>query len=142
MARKEGDNWERVGLGTALAATAGAAFGHAWSVVDREWWWVGAMTALAGALAVLAAHHGQPEPPRKRKAPPRPAPYLGELLLEKKWINEFQLGNALVRQHYTKRPLGQILVEMQAITPAQLAEALEEQKKLGALRVARPREKE
>jgi hypothetical protein len=100
------------------------------------------MTALAGALAALAAHHGQPEPPRKHKAPPKPAPYLGELLLEKKWINEFQLGNALLRQHYTKTPIGQILVEMKAISPMQLAEALQEQRKLGVLRVAKPREKE
>lgn len=126
--------WERPVLGAALAGTAGAALGHAWTG-EAPWWWVGAVSVLAGALAALSAHYRQLEEPRKRRVPSRPAPYLGELLLHKKWINEFQLGNALVRQHYSKRPLGQILVEMKAITPVQLAEALEEQKQLGYARL-------
>ena len=45
----------RVVIGSVLAATGGAAFGHAWTVQVATWWWVGAISLLGGALVLLSA---------------------------------------------------------------------------------------
>jgi hypothetical protein len=47
--------WGRVVLGFILSTTGGAAFGHAWTVQATTWWWLGAVSALAGALLLLSA---------------------------------------------------------------------------------------
>jgi hypothetical protein len=53
------------------------------------------------------------------------APRLGELLVHKHgWVTEKVLARALVRQRRHGGRLGDILVEMRAITPEQLAKAL------------------
>ncbi len=45
----------QVVIGSVLAATGGAAFGHAWTVQVATWWWVGGISLLAGALVLLSA---------------------------------------------------------------------------------------
>jgi hypothetical protein len=47
--------WGKVVLGFILSTTGGAAFGHAWTVQATTWWWLGAVSALAGALLLLSA---------------------------------------------------------------------------------------
>ena len=113
--------WGRLGFGLGLAACAGVVFGYAWTLQSTTWWWVGAATLLSGLLLVLSGILARGHLPRG------PAPFLGELLVFKGWITDGQLADALVRQHHTHAPLGQILVEMKAITPSQLGQALEEQ---------------
>jgi hypothetical protein len=49
------------------------------------------------------------------------------MLREKGWIREEQLAEALARQRESKQLLGEILVEMRAITRSQLVEVLQEQ---------------
>jgi hypothetical protein len=46
--------WGRVVLGFLLSAIGGVAFGHAWTVQVATWWWVGAVSLLAGALLLLS----------------------------------------------------------------------------------------
>jgi hypothetical protein len=113
--------WDRLATGLLLAAGAGAVFGHAWSAENTAWWWVGSVTLPAGLLLILSGVYA------RGQARPGVAPPLGELLVQKGWITEGQLGNALVRHYHAKQPLGQVLVEMKLITPSQLARALQEQ---------------
>jgi DNA-binding NarL/FixJ family response regulator len=49
---------------------------------------------------------------------------LGQLLLEKGYINENQLERALAEQHKTKILLGEILIRLGFITPEELADVL------------------
>ena len=58
-------------------------------------------------------------------------PLIGELLLEEQTITPAQLEEALGKQ----KRVGQILVQEQTITPAQLEEALGKQKKVGEILV-------
>jgi len=113
--------WGRLGFGLGLAACAGLVFGHAWTLQSAAWWWVGGASLLSGLLLVLSGILARGHLPRG------PAPFLGDLLVFKGWVSDAQIADALVRQHHTKQPLGQILVGMKAITPSQLAQALEEQ---------------
>lgn len=46
--------WGKVIVGFVLSATGGAAFGHAWTVQIAAWWWLGAMSLLAGGLLLLS----------------------------------------------------------------------------------------
>jgi hypothetical protein len=112
-------------LGVTLAATGGAVFGFAWASGNTGWWWVGALTVLSGALVILSGMQLRRD--LAAASIVTPSMLLGELLITKQWITDGQLANALVRHHYTKRPIGQILVEMGAITPIQLADALRQQ---------------
>jgi len=111
----------RVRLGLVLAATGGVGFGYAWASSDLAWRWVGALTFFSGLLLILSGYYTHVEP---EKGPPR---LLGELVSEKGWITDRQLADALVRHYHTKQPIGQILVGMGALSPAQLAAALREQ---------------
>ena len=63
----------------------------------------------------------EPAPEPRRRAP------LGRLLLEKGLLSGDILDQALEHQRENGRPLGQILVELDAISPQHLARALTEQ---------------
>ena len=52
---------------------------------------------------------------------------LGEMLLRRAMISQENLDRALAEQKGSKRRLGEILVEMNLITHAELAQLLEEQ---------------
>jgi len=129
--------WGRLSSGLILAATSGITFGHAWSVEDAKWWWIGSMTLLAAVLFILSALY---HPQEVSGAPPAPvppartpqkagvsAPMLGEMLLRRAMISQENLDRALAEQKGSKRRLGEILVEMNLITHAELAQLLEEQ---------------
>ena len=51
--------WSRVVVGFLLSATGGAAFGHAWTVQVAAWWWLGAVSLLAGGLLLLSAAYAR-----------------------------------------------------------------------------------
>ncbi len=51
--------WGRVIVGFLLSATGGAAFGHAWTVQVAAWWWLGAISLLAGALLLLSVAYAR-----------------------------------------------------------------------------------
>ncbi len=59
-------------------------------------------------------------------------PLLGQLLLAHRMVTPDELREALCRQQESGGLLGEILVEMGALTTAQLDYALEEQQRLGA----------
>jgi hypothetical protein len=73
---------------------------------------------------IREAHHepvGEPVPEPARRTP------LGRLLIDKGLLSEAVLDQALVRQRETGGPLGQILVELGAVSPQNLARTLTEQ---------------
>lgn len=134
--------WGRVVMGLILAGVAGLAFGHAWTREYEPYWWVGAISLLAGSLLVLSGLYARSRPPG---AAPEIAmregvtdteqplvPLLGALLVYKyQRITQKQLNEALAQQHREgehRRRLGEILVAMAAITESQLEEALEFQR--------------
>jgi len=134
--------WGRVTVGLVLAGVGGVAFGHAWTREYAPFWWVGAITLLAGCLLVLSGLYARSRPPG---VTPEIAmqeaiteggeplvPLLGALLIYKyQRITQKALNEALERQHKegeNRRRIGQILLEMGAITPPQLDEALEFQR--------------
>jgi hypothetical protein len=51
--------WGRVIVGFILSATGGAAFGHAWTAHAATWWWLGAMSLLAGGLLLLSVAYAR-----------------------------------------------------------------------------------
>lgn len=117
--------WNRLGVGLALAALSGIAFGHAITSHQGTGWWTGLVTLLCGALLILStvyARNGR----SSRSAQP-----LGHILITRGWITENQLSEALARHHRDGRPIGQLLVEMKVITPVQLSRALGQQTPLG-----------
>jgi len=113
--------WERLALGFLLATAGGVVLGHAWATRGAAWWWVGSLSLLGGILLILSGAYAS------RREPPQGKLSLGELVIRKGWVTEKQLADALVRQHYSDDRLGRVLVEMKLITPAQLAQALQEQ---------------
>jgi MFS family permease len=119
--RRKHWRWDRLGLGLALAALSGAVFGYAWTASRAGWRWVGALTLLCGVLFILSGVYARSRPPGTRVLP------LGDLLIEKGWITENQLADALARHHHMGGRFGQVLVEMKLITPSQLARALQDQ---------------
>jgi hypothetical protein len=134
--------WGRVVVGLVLAGTGGVAFGHAWTREYAPLWWVGAITLLVGSLLVLSGLYARSRPAgilpeivmrqdtMERQEPL--VPLLGALLLYKyQRITQKQLNDALEQQHkerQDRRKLGEILLEMGAITKPQLEEALEHQR--------------
>ena len=132
-------------VGLTLAAVGGVAFGHAWTLENAPFWWVGAVTLLAGCLLVVSGLYARSRPAGVApKAPVREEPVqggdalvslLGALLVYKyQWITHKQLNEALQQQRKDRedrRQLGDILVEMGAITQAQLYAALKFQHSLG-----------
>lgn len=126
--------WARVVMATVLTATAGVAFGYAWTTNEWSWWLVGAMTLLAAILIVLSLLHARTRPPAPAAAVAGPeplVPLLGALLLYKyRAITHEQLNRAVQRQRKDKRHLGEILVGMGLVTQSLLDEALEYQRSL------------
>ena len=51
--------WGRVVVGFILSTAGGVAFGHAWTVQVATWWWVGAISLLAGVLLLLSAAYAR-----------------------------------------------------------------------------------
>ena len=81
---------------------------------------------------------GNPE--SRRAAPPtkqvtKPAPALGEILVERKLVTKGQLAQAMDRQKRTRRRLGRVLVEMGFATPETILEALSGQLGVASTRV-------
>jgi hypothetical protein len=134
--------WGRVTAGLMLAAVSGLAFGHAWTRQYTSLWWLNAMTMLAGALLVLSGLYARSRPPgviphimmeEELSEGQQPlVPLLGALLAYKyKRITQKQLNEALERQQkerQNRRRLGEILVQMGAITRPELEEALKDQR--------------
>jgi hypothetical protein len=118
-----------------LAAVSGVTFGHAWTIEQGGWWWVGGMTLLAAVLFILSAMYREPQgvgaapAPRSAQLPGLgPAtPLLGQMLVQRGLITLADLDKALGLQKGSKQRLGDILVEMGLLTHAELAEVLEEQ---------------
>jgi hypothetical protein len=121
-----------VGLsfGMALSVASGILFGYASVGARHAWVSVAVLALLAGLLLTLSAVL---TPRRTEWTPPAAegcraaAPPLGEMLLGVHLLSREDLERALARQRATPRRLGQILVDMNLITHAQLAEVLEEQ---------------
>ncbi|MFB3882312.1 MAG: hypothetical protein ACE149_13680 [Armatimonadota bacterium] len=67
------------------------------------------------------------EPPPAPRWDPSAAPKLGEMLLRYGLISEENLEKALERQKQSGKRLGQVVVEMELMTHAQVAQVLEEQ---------------
>ncbi len=135
--------WGRVAVGLMLATVGGVAFGYAWTAEETPLWWVGAISLLTGALLVLSGFYARSYPSGLDATTPteeskeeveRLVPLLGALLLYKyRWITQQQLNQALNKQKEEgegKRRLGEILVDMGALTTQQLEEALQYQKSL------------
>jgi hypothetical protein len=129
--------WGRVVVGLTLAATAGIAFGHAWTNQYAPLWVVGAISLLTGVLLVLSGLYARSRPveapPAELVAPPvgekrhEPVvPLLGALLVYKyRIITQQQLSNALEQQHKQRgRLLGEILLQNGWVTEQQLQTAL------------------
>jgi len=127
--------WGRLSTGLILAAVSGVTFGHAWTIEQGGWWWVGSMTLLAAVLFILSAMYHQPRgvraaPPGRGGKPPdlgSATPLLGQMLVQRALITLDDLGRALALQKGGKQRLGEILVEMGLLTYAEVAEVLEEQ---------------
>jgi hypothetical protein len=91
----------------------------------------GVLAFLLGALTVVAA---RPRPRRSQAGAdtaavwdPTAAPLLGEMLVSRRLISKEVLASALEQKRFTTKRLGEVLLEMGAVTHAQLARTLEEQ---------------
>ncbi len=136
--------WARVVVGLILGAAGGVAFGHAWTSESAPWWWVGAISLLAGILLLLSGMYARSRPPgaspefMARDEVPGPqeplVPLLGALLVYKyQRISHRQLDQALERQRKergTRQLIGEILVHMGAVTQADVEAALAYQRQL------------
>ena len=103
--------WLRVIVGLALAASGGAAMGHAWTSESRPWWGIGGTTLMVGVLLVLSGLYA-----RSRPQGLRPHVITTEEPTGGREPSVPLLGAMLVYKY-------------QVITHRQLREALEEQKK-------------
>jgi len=136
--------WGRILVGLTLATVGGVAFGHAWTSQGTPMWWVGAITLLTGLLLVLSGIYVRSRP---RGAVPEVGvrgeptdtgepvvPLLGAILVYQfRWVTQQQLNKALEQQRSEgrdKRRIGEILLELEMITEAQLQEALARQDSL------------
>jgi len=143
--------WARVVVGLILAGVGGVVFGHAWTREYAPFWWVGAITLLAGCLLVLSGLYARSRPAgvtpeiamREGLAEGEEplVPLLGALLIYKyQRITRRHLNEALEQQHKereNRRRLGEILLEMGAITRSQLEEALEFQRSVLREKIAK-----
>ena len=120
-----------LGIGLALAAAGGVALGFAWIGHADIWWSLGVVSLLAGILAALWGAHGPhqeaPEFRAEADVEAATAPLLGEMLVKVHLISPADLETALARQRGSRKRLGKILVELGVISYTQLAEVLEEQ---------------
>jgi hypothetical protein len=136
--------WGRVVVGLTLATVGGVGFGHAWTREDTPLWWVGAISLLTGTLLALSGLYARSRPPGSTPDvvvrtgltdDHEPVvPLLGAILVYKyQWITQQQLNQALERQRREGpgRPrLGEILLDMGALSPSRLEQALEHQQTL------------
>ncbi len=136
--------WARVVTGLILGAVGGVVFGHAWTSSSAPLWWVGAISLLGGVLLLLSGLYARSRPPGAtpdivvRQEPAEEhepvVPLIGAILIYKyQCLTHRELDDALREQRARGpgRPLiGQILLEMGAITPTELETALEHQRAL------------
>ena len=134
--------WGRVVVGLALSAVGGVAFGHAWTTDYLPWWLVGAVSLLTGVLLILSAAYARSRPPDTPLPPPAAeaaseqpdplVPLVGALLVYKfRYVTQEQLNRALElqrRRRNTGHRIGEVLVQMGAVTRPQLQEALSYQR--------------
>lgn len=136
--------WARVVTGLIMGAAGGIAFGHAWTSESGPWWWVGAMSVTTGMLLVLSGLYARSRPPgvtpefvaraEMPSAQEPLVPLLGALLVYKyQRISHEQLEDALELQQAQRgrwRLIGEILVDMGAVTQADVEAALTYQREL------------
>ena len=122
-------------LGYFLGLLSGTVLGYSWAeggglVISI----VGGLVAVLGCLVVLhALRSSEPMQPggeyheRERNWDWSAAPPLGQMLVNYNLITEADLNRALDRQRKIRKRLGNTLVEMGLITYQQVADVLEEQ---------------
>lgn len=112
-------------------------FGCAWMGASPLWCIGGAVALIAGSLFVIFAVYSTREQATKLETetvvrqiafPDLPAPLLGERLVLRGLVSRLNLQAVLERQKGTMRPLGQLLIQVGLITPAQLELIREEQR--------------
>jgi hypothetical protein len=123
-------------LGYLLGLLSGAVLGYSWAegggVTVSV---VGFLVAILGALVVLygLTHARVSESASEGAYEPggdwdwTAAPPLGQMLVNYNLISEADLNRALDRQRQTRQRLGKVLVDMKLVTHAQVAQVLEEQ---------------
>lgn len=120
----------RLALGLALAAMSGVAFGYAFLAGRPAWYAVAGLALAGGVLVTVLDMSGTrrvklgAEP---RREPNLTVPPIGEMLVQRQLISRDDLDQALESQKGRGKLLGQILVDMGVLKPADLAEVLEEQ---------------
>jgi len=82
---------------------------------------------LVMAAGMLRVRRQRVVPESTAKWAPAAAPPLGQMLVNYGLVSEGDLDKALERQRKDKKRLGRVLVEMELVTHAQVAEVLEEQ---------------
>lgn len=121
----------RMGTGLLLCAAAGVVIGGALAQKEAALWAVGALALMLGVVSTLAAvlRSARPdvEPESGTEWSAAAAPQLGEMLVNYGLISRADLDRALAAQKGTTKRLGRVLVEMELVTHAQIAEVLEEQ---------------
>ena len=135
--------WSRLVLGLAFVGEGGVLYADARTHWAGHGSWVGAVAALAGALVGLSgicgihAHLRSPKPNTSEDLPVEPEPslpLLGAILIYKfRFISEDQLAAALEVQRKggpPRRLLGGILLDMGALSMAELQQALSYQRSL------------
>jgi hypothetical protein len=124
-------HWARLGTGLLLCAAAGVVIGGALAQKEAALWAMGVLALLLGVVSTLAAvlrsARARVEPESGTEWSAAAAPQLGEMLLNYGLISQADLDRALTAQKGTKKRLGRVLVEMELVTHAQIAEVLEEQ---------------
>jgi hypothetical protein len=113
-----------------LCVASGVLIGHLLPTGTAALATLGALAA-ASAMLRLCAAYGQSRRSDRRlrsgRLHERTAPRLGQMLMHYGLISEGDLQKALARQRTGEKRLGQVMLEMQLITPDQLLEVLEEQ---------------
>ena len=118
-------------LGAVLLGVSGILLASAIYDGERLQWLTSLLAAALGVLSLVAGA-AQPRQPRvdagmHSEWNPDAAPRLGDMLLDYGLLIEADLERALTYQKGTDKRLGQVLVELELVTHAQVAQVLEEQ---------------
>lgn len=123
--------WGYLSLGLMLFALAGLLSASAVYDGGALVWATAILALVLGALSTAAAflrpHRRRVEPESTAKWNPAAAPRLGDMMVKYGLISEGDLERALERQKASGKRLGQVVVEMELATHAQVAQVLEEQ---------------
>jgi len=118
-------------LGAVLLGASGIMFASAIYDGERLQWLTALLAASLGVLSLIAgaAHprHPRVDAGMDSQWNPEAAPRLGDMLVTYGLLSEADLERALTYQKGTDKRLGQVLVELELVTHAQVAQVLEEQ---------------